>query len=164
MSDVNNMTAEQIEAAITATVCLLCGKAKARSVPFCSTDFAALPLASRLALNNPEQRHDAFRSACRHLELNRYRKFELNSWPYTQDSELYDAGFVWIERLRCPAPGCGKQVSFWRTPDRKGVIVLDEYTRQPHRLDCADFDYFRRQREEREAKNVQVQTFARRRR
>ena len=152
----NAMTDEQIAEAMAADVCAVCGKTKSRAMPFCSTDYAVLPLPSRLALADPDRRLDAFRSAFRHLLLNSDRKHELNAWPFSTDEELYEAGYLWREHKRCQVPGCGMRISIWLTPrPNRHSIALDRITRQPHRLKCTDPEYFRRLREKREAEKLQ---------
>lgn len=157
--EVDQLSAEQLDAFRVGVVCGVCGAAKSSDLPFCATDYAALSLPMRLALANPDERVDAFRSAWHHLRLHSERRLSLNRWPFFSESELEAAGFRLRNHTRCEVPRadstrvpkhtCGARISIWVT-SKNNLIALDDATFQPHRTTCVDPEYWSRKRAERE--------------
>lgn len=156
------MSAAEIEASIAGEQCAACLKFKRRGQYFCVTDFSALSIPARLMLDR--DRYGAFLSALRHLQLNVTRREAMGegNWPYRSQDELEAAGFRMVKlHFRCEVPQpnservpphtCGARITLWRTP--KGTLMaIDDRSFRPHRLECADPQYFERKREEKLAR------------
>ena len=159
------MSDAEISAAVSANVCAVCDKSKVSGRAFCPTDELALPIYPRSVLSRGQSEpgfFDCFRSALRHLQLNRTRVMRLpgrrGEWEYSSHDELIAAGFRFVEHAQCGVPRCFADITWYRAP-QGGLVPVNFRNLQPHRTTCADPDYFRRRRELRRA-----QTSARRKR
>jgi hypothetical protein len=151
------VTDEQARAAWMERKCAACERSKPAQAAFCPTCTAALTMWVRNWLaQGPLSAHwcDQYRSALRHLQLNPNRKrllpANLGRWAYESEDDLARAGYRFINHDWCKVPGCRTRIVWYWTPAGNRIPVnLADY--QPHRMTCADPEYFQRQRAEREA-------------
>ena len=155
------MTDAEVAASIAGEVCAACGGPKRAGLPFCATDYNALPMPARWSLGKGEACPGfatTFRSWLRHLQLHPVRQRLLPArsgmLPYRTTDELEAAGYRFSGHAQCGAVRCLQPVVWYLTPDRRKV-ALDPKTLQPHRTVCRDPEWWERRK---------LKTSARRRR
>lgn len=139
-------------------VCAVCGSAKRAHSAFCMTDFLALTWWQRRPLQvGPSDPlfAETFAASLSFLRLHTERARAYGSrageWGYRSDDDLRAAGYRRCEQdpagCTCRAPGCGSRILWYWTPQLT-KMPLDYATLQPHRVTCANPDYFSRARSE----------------
>jgi hypothetical protein len=141
---------DQVRASMAAAICWACDGGKTVNAAFCRTCFAALTIWQRGQISqgfaHPDFA-DVFRSALRHLQLNRERRRRVpntaDEWRHASIDDLQRAGFTFLEMGQCRAPQCLARIAWWRTP-AGGQVPVNPSDCQPHRATCRQPEYFRR--------------------